>query len=674
MKKYYFLAIILVYGFLLFGFAQIMLAQEQNQASDQLNLDKLYKELIDTKGEEYIEKANNIISLTGDTAVFTRDMSRDKIQTILLKEIIFYYYNKEQYERAIRYAKIAISFFEKNRDSINIAGCCHTIAIAYQNIGKYDKAIENYYKCNDILIKSGNDPSGQRSRYTLNNIAAIHQHNKNYELAEKIYNQCLGMLNNQDPNEQNMLDRSNYLNNLSGIYISMSESLSGEPKQQKIDEAIKTAKEALDISRKFNDKPKFLTNHLITLSSAYIANGDYTKAISLLDEAQVLAIKYDLQYRLSNIYLTKARGEAQNGNRFYAELYYNKAYAIAEQRDFKELLQTITNEAYLYMRDSNPAKALEYFEKSVVLHDSIFSVETKRELNEFHVKYETAEKEYQIKLQKAKLQRKNFVQWVLLIGFILCLVILVIVNRYRQLIHRRNQELLEINATKDKFFSIISHDLKNPAIAQRNALKMLVDNGDKLDADSLTKYYCELLKTADMQVELLYSLLDWARVQTGRMPYNPTTFDIVESIYSELSLVHAMSESKNIEVITDIPSEALVYGDRNMVSTIVRNLLSNAVKFTNQGGEIKISLASINNHQYSITIADNGIGMDAERVKNLFRIDKQQSSAVGTAGEKGSGLGLIVCKELVERNGGIISVESLPGAGTTFCFTIEKQK
>jgi len=212
----------------------------------------------------------------------------------------------------------------------------------------------------------------------------------------------------------------------------------------------------------------------------------------------------------------------------------------------------------------------------------------------------------------------------------------------------RNDALAEMNTTKEKFFSIISHDLKNPALAQRDALQLLVDNADLWNADTIKRYYHRLLNSADEQVELLYHLLNWAQVQTGRMEYTPSPLDLTAYLRSDLSLIRTMAEKKNIAFDVNIPSSAIVTADRNMIATVVRNLLTNAVKFTPAGGTVTFVIADAFRNppqQYTISITDTGVGMTADQIRDLFHIDRRRSIK-GTAGEHGTGIGLVVCKEL----------------------------
>jgi signal transduction histidine kinase len=226
--------------------------------------------------------------------------------------------------------------------------------------------------------------------------------------------------------------------------------------------------------------------------------------------------------------------------------------------------------------------------------------------------------------------------------------------------------------TKDKFFTIISHDLKNPVMAQRNALQSLINNAEILDKDTLIGYYTELLKSVDGQVELLYNLLGWAQLETGRMSVHPDVFDLKLAINAEMKLLQLPLASKNITLSCSFPENTLAFADKTMIGTVVRNLLSNAIKFTHVDGEIELAVTE-QKDTFVVSIKDSGIGMTSETRNKLFHIDSQYSAS-GTEGESGSGLGLVVCKELVEKNGGTLTVESEEGKGTTFRFTVPEGK
>jgi signal transduction histidine kinase len=203
---------------------------------------------------------------------------------------------------------------------------------------------------------------------------------------------------------------------------------------------------------------------------------------------------------------------------------------------------------------------------------------------------------------------------------------------------------------------------------------MLLDNAESWDVDTLQKYYHGLLKSANGQVNLLYNLLNWAQIQTGRMPFQPTLFDLVAELQrTDIPLLRDMANRKNIELIVQMPESALVMGDANMLAIVVRNLIINALKFTNPGGTVTLTISSSttkaahNTPIYRISVSDTGIGMTTEQILNLFTLNCQTSKR-GTAGEQGAGIGLIVCKELLEKHGTTLRVESKINEGSCFSF------
>jgi signal transduction histidine kinase len=224
-----------------------------------------------------------------------------------------------------------------------------------------------------------------------------------------------------------------------------------------------------------------------------------------------------------------------------------------------------------------------------------------------------------------------------------------------------------MNATKDKFFTIISDDLKNPAIAQRDAIQQLLKNTNTWTTDELTEFCIDLLKSADEEVELLYTLLSWAQIQTGRMSFIPVTFDLPAQLRTDISLIRKMAEYKKITLTDNMPNHALITGDINMLVTVVRNLLTNAVKFTPVGGEILLTVAPAANGKHTVSVTDTGTGMTQEQIQNLFNIDKMQNRT-GTIGEQGTGLGLIVCKDLLAKHKSTLHVESEEGKGSRVWF------
>ena len=231
-------------------------------------------------------------------------------------------------------------------------------------------------------------------------------------------------------------------------------------------------------------------------------------------------------------------------------------------------------------------------------------------------------------------------------------------------IETQKNELEQLNKTKDKLFSIIGHDLRNPLHAIGSLASLLTEKLGTL-SDEERKDVAEMIRnTADNTYELLENLLNWARAQSKQLSVHLESFDISVVITDTIELLTLNSEKKKIQIHSMVPKNTFVYADKNMINTIIRNLVNNAIKFTGENGTITIKAQQENNYQI-ISVTDTGMGMDQQTIHSLF-VMTEKKSTYGTAGEKGTGLGLIICKEFITTNNGEITVESEVGKGTTF--------
>ncbi len=231
-----------------------------------------------------------------------------------------------------------------------------------------------------------------------------------------------------------------------------------------------------------------------------------------------------------------------------------------------------------------------------------------------------------------------------------------------------NSELEKLNATKDKFFSLIAHDLKNPFVAITSLSDLLVKDHQKLTEVEKTELVKLIKVSSENAYGLLENLLHWARTQTDRIKYNPKSFDLHTAVEENIKFHRISSERKHIKIHSSIPNNIMVYADHNMINLVIRNLLSNAIKFTDMFGKIMIYHKE-ENEEIELFIEDNGVGIDPAHVDKLFTIEDNYTNT-GTSGETGTGLGLVICKEFVVKNGGNIKVSSQQGKGSTFSFTV----
>lgn len=239
-------------------------------------------------------------------------------------------------------------------------------------------------------------------------------------------------------------------------------------------------------------------------------------------------------------------------------------------------------------------------------------------------------------------------------------------------INSKNQELQKLNEEKDKFFSIIAHDLRTPFNSIIGYSDLLVKQTNNIDIKKIAEYSNIIYNSSNRAMDLLTNLMEWSRSQTGRIIYNPEYFEIDDTINEIVLLFSNIAAQKSIRIEMELLPNKTVYADKEMVNTILRNLFSNAIKFTPKGGNIKV-LSKIKKNKIEISIQDSGIGLSKSSIENLFNMNAKNSTP-GTHREQGTGLGLILCKEFIEKHKESIWVESEPGKGSVFYFTLPQSK
>ena len=489
------------------------------------------------------------------------------------------------------------------------------LGLTYFFMERWDDALVYYQKARSITMDLNNK---QGMSIAENNIGNIYQKKGNYELAIEQYDKCLKL--QEEIGDSGTICNTYY--NIGTCYYELKD----------YDEGMTFLEKGLYISTEINDwEIQSLCLTKIAYYSAF-QKRRFNDALQQIDKAEKIALNNGYGQVLEEVYLTKSMIDEERG-------------------DF--------------------VSSLEYYKKYKAQRDTLFNKNSADKLHEFEIRYHTKEKELEIVHQQAEINRHRSNRIIFIISLSLSALVLVLLWWMLRLRNRRNLVLTDMNTTKDKFFSIISHDLKNPAIAQRDALQQLILNSKKWDEELLSQYYNELLKSADGQVELLYNLLNWAQVQTGRMPYNPIRFDLIAALRSDIVLIENMSKRKGVIADLQMPETAIVTGDSYMITTVVRNLFTNAVKYTSSGGTISLDIEPLPSADsgFTITVSDTGTGMSDEQLHKLFVLDKRRSQK-GTNGETGSGLGLIVCKELLEKHGSTLCVESKAGKGSRFWFIL----
>lgn len=613
-----------------------------------------------------------------NSEVFCRS---DSVKVDSLNELSFKYQSNipdSGISVGLRSSELAIKLNYKKGNAVALKN----IGVNYWSKGYYDLAMDYFFQSLKIFEEI-NDKDGILRIY--NNIGLIYITNDSFEKGIEIYNKTLQMSKEQN----NFAMLSSSLLNLGIIYHTKNEY---EKSNLKLLESLEKFKEIKDSS--------MIAQVLCYLGFNYTQLGEYNTAINYLSNS--LSIYKNLNDKrweamvlniMANYYL-----KTNNYKRAieYALEGYQLSRSLGLLYDQYESVKYISD---AYKKMNNYKKAYEYQTIQMELADSLKNEENIKKKKELEMEYEFSKKTQAMELlqQKKDLQYENKIyKGRLLIFFISGILILAIVfgvilfRNYKQkdkmnnLLKEKNEkiteqkehleqlniELNDLNQTKDKFFSIIAHDLKNPISAFYGLTDVLYLKYEEFDDDDRYDIIKEMKTSSAGLYNLLDNLLTWSRSKRGIIDYNPDHLNLKLLVSFIFETAKTQADKKKIELLCDISEKIDVYADHNMLNTVIRNLVSNAIKFTNKGGVIHIN-AIERAKNIEIHISDNGVGMDEETMEKLFRID-QTISHTGTNNETGTGLGLILCKEFIDKHSGSIDVESRLNEGTTFKVILPK--
>lgn len=394
-------------------------------------------------------------------------------------------------------------------------------------------------------------------------------------------------------------------------------------------------------------------------------------------------VMYDLAQAESNIrgyYVTADNEFIKAYNTEINSLYKNlnrlevlTSYNDSQQKNLK-LLRLKINERVDLFNESLKVKALSLDTRDFIESHLQKVITSSLQIAQLEEKIEQEERDLLIQRRDAAYDKMFFSEKVMV--FIACttliIAILVIFIVFKDLKRRKEteKELIAINENKNKFFSIISHDLRGPVNASSQLVGLIMVSKGKENIPNTDDVLFHLQKSLNQISNLLDNLLKWSKLQMDKIEFKPEVFELEHILSKVIRDLKIMADIKSIGLKNLLDDGSIVEADKNMVDLILRNLINNAIKFTPKGGEILVSSKVVNNF-LEIRVSDNGMGM-SESIKNsIFKINSKITTK-GTNNEEGSGLGLILCKEFVEKNNGKIWVESELGKGTTFIFTLVK--
>jgi len=592
------------------------------------------------------------------------------------------YNNLKRYSEAIDNYRISASLYNEIEDWEMESEMLYNIADVYYRLSDLNKVLEYSIKAANILI-TNNISKGLARIYNF--IGFVHQALRNNDLAEEYYQKSYEIFL-KDKNNKGL---ATTLNNLGTIY--------GDRKDNK--KAIEYYTKSYEYAKKENNNDGVATA-LNNIGYLNVEINQIEKGLKNYEESLLYSKDLEDQTGYVNTFNNIAAAYLKSGNLTKAEEYVN--IALPKARKITDL--TILQESYqilhrIYAKKGQFDKAYQYQGLQLAYNDSLYNQERTASVLEMQTRFETDAKEKEIQLLRKdneirvlEVERHKTFQKYLIISLSL-LVILVFVVFVNLRSRKRNNKLLsiknsqlelanqkllesennlkELNATKDKFFSIIAHDLKNPFNALLGFSELLENNFDSYTREETKEYINVIYETSQSLFKLLDNLLQWSRTQTGSITYHQSIFELYPIIKQEIELLQVNADKKRIKVKILVDEKTTAFADKIIIASVIRNLLNNAIKFTDVGGRVEI-WARENFENIEVSISDSGIGIDPNDIDKLFRLDSTLTTK-GTANEEGTGLGLLLCKEFVEKNNGKIWVSSKKGKGSTFFFTLPKK-
>lgn len=605
------------------------------------------------------------------------------------------YYSRRNLDSVKYYSDLALNYFHKHNSRLGEALIIEKLSLLDQEQGRTDIARQRGEYVLNIYKELNFKPGISR---VLGNLATHEATNGHYDKAIGMLIQSLKMedsLGNED------IKMTGYMN-IASIYLYMNDVPNGTkyldmaaniaktlPLSDKIiglynmqgvvfamagqgDKAIDCFLHNLELS----DHPQFVNSHVECLSyigQYYMENGQPEKALSYLKEGLSIATKNNIPELRSNI-LQEMAQIVREKDPAAAEQYLNEALAIAKQMGNKTFLTTVyEGQTALYKQVGKYKEALAATEYRQKIIDSLFATNKSAEINGILATYEleksnTRFKDLEVQHMKRTAQRNLFLG--IAIGLVLLFVGLFFFTRHYVLLNKRlkaqEASLQQLNDMKDKLFSIIAHDMRGP-IARVPVILDMYEDPDTAPEEKQFLMDSLRLHTKEL-IEMLEKLLLWGQSLVKGILLQKGTVQINDLIKQDLNLKKLSLEEKNISVINNVPDNIKVQADATHFDFIIRNLLTNAVKYSHPGGQISINAATNVRPGYvTISVTDSGIGIAPDMIPRVF---SPVRSTPGTANEKGTGIGLMLCREFATLNGGDMWVESQQGKGTTFYLSL----
>ncbi|MBI1768999.1 MAG: tetratricopeptide repeat protein [Bacteroidetes bacterium] len=579
------------------------------------------------------------------------------------------FYNQGKYISAIENYKTALIHSEKIHDSLLLSTALDDIGRSYRRIGEPRQAIEYFQKGLDIAL-AFEDKEMIGGIY--NNMAMVLNDTGDDSLALKYYEKSLALAEETKDTSSIILG----MNNIGYQYYRMKDIKKEEEYYLK----------ALELTEKTKNAQMYGLTY-DNIGSMWEDRGNLQKAFVYFQKSLEYERKSGVKVYIAEELKSVVGVCIKLKNYQMALKYAREEFQLSEEVQSAELKAVAAkNLAIAFEKLRQFEQSLRYLKIADLISDSLNSLEKAKTVSNLASRYELTKKESEIKslnfekeMQKTELQLEGRIRYGL-IAFLVVVTILLIVAIYQyrarkkandllvvwsQALDQKNQQLDNLNKVKDKIFSSIAHDVKSPLSSIQGLLGLM--NMNVLSPGEFQKLIVELSARVNTTTSLLENLLNWSKNQIVTAKANPVKTNIKDLAAECFELYYSNAVEKNITLVNKIPDSSVIYADEEMIKIILRNLISNGIKFTRPNGEVKVVATSQENILY-VSVSDTGVGIPQGDLGKIFGLNAK--STQGTAQEKGTGLGLILCKEFIEKNGGKIWVDSLQGQGSTFSFTV----
>lgn len=574
--------------------------------------------------------------------------------------------------------KQAITYYNEALNAARKSANHQTMAIVYSQLsnifrmnGSYQQAIEFIYKAREHYELIGFTEGIAWINYS---IGRIYNTMSLYDEAEKLFLEGLEIYRSLPDNESSLTGRAICMDELGFAYMELGD--------------IKKAREyntgAANIYRKMRGGGFGISNSLKYLARIEYLEENLEEALRQLGKSLRIKKRINDRLGLPGVYLLYGQILSDRGEYEAAIDSLLIGLSLAHNNEQKTLEMNLNRQlAEVYHSLGQFDKAFRYQYQHSAIMDSIYESRATRGMTQLEALYkQQAQEEVIIQLEQEntikdlKLSRERVVQQLLLIIlFLVVLFALVILRLYisnrkiNAALEEQQKKLQELNATKDKFFSIIAHDLKSPFNSIIGFSSLMERYGKAENFEKMKEFSRHIKAVSTQTFKLLENLLDWARSQTGNISFKPKELDAAALIQNAIELHSSCAKRKDIQISTEVPPLRL-FADENMLHTVLQNLLSNAIKYSPHGSKVSVEARDLGKN-IMISVRDEGIGIGPEMLGHIFDIGENISSP-GTDNEQGTGLGLIICKEFIAKHGGSIRVESEFGKGSNFIIILPK--